>query len=183
MSAEFLHCNVCFGWKADIRRDSLFGMTFKALVSAFALCIAASTPASAIALGDEAECFDAQIYASIVQQTPTDIPDCGPDCIVMRWPWILELDVKRVLKGSVGSNPLIVLTMQHTYYRSDLGARRWWLRRNSLGAFNVLTGDNAARLARCPRGTKPAKPYIHPPKGKTLGDLAREGEARYGKQQ
>lgn len=157
-------------------------MTLKLFAFRFgALCILASTPGYAAATGDEPECFDAQVYASITKQTPTVIPDCGPDCIIMRWPWILDLDVKRVLKGDVMSSHITVLTVQHTYYRSDLGARRWALRRNSLQTFNVLTGDRVAGLERCPRGTEPAKPYIRPPTGKTLADIAREGEAHYGK--
>jgi hypothetical protein len=156
-------------------------MTLKLPVSAVAvLSILASTPVNAASAADAPECFDAQVYASIVRQTPTTFPDCGSDCIVMSWPWILELNVKRVLKGNITANRITVVTVQHTYYRTDLGALRWLLRRNSLGAFNVLAGDDLARLARCPRGTEPAKPYVNPPRGKTLVDLAREGGARYG---
>lgn len=136
---------------------------------------------SAARAAGEPDCFDAQIYASIARQTPTVIPDCGADCIIMRWPWILELNVERVIEGKVDSNPLTVLTVQHAYY-ADLGAGRWWLRRNSLGAFNVLKVSNSTPLPLCSEGAPPARPYIQPSNGKTLRDLEREGEEYYGKQ-
>jgi hypothetical protein len=140
---------------------------------------------SAARAGDvpaEPECFDALVSASIDRQTPTVVPDCGDDCIIMRWPWVIELNVERVIKGKVPSGTLTVLTVQHTYYRTDLGAKRWWLRRNTLGAFNVLHLDQKARSDRCPAGTLPAKPYIQPADGRTLRDLIRESEDYYGKQ-
>jgi len=145
-----------------------------------ALSMVASTSSDSPPSGSDLKCFDAQVYARIARQTPTIIPDCGPDCITVSWPWILELNVERVLKGHVATGSITVLTVQHTWMRTDI-PRRWLLRRNSIGAFNVLRG-NAAHLTRCLRGTEPARPYIHPPTGKTLADLAREGEAHYGKQ-
>jgi hypothetical protein len=128
------------------------------------------------------DCFDALVDAIIVRQTPTVVPECGDDCIIMRWPWIVELDVERVIRGKAPSTSLTVLTVQHTYYRTYLGARRWWLRRNSLGAFNVLSVDDKERLPRCTEGSPPAGPYIQPGNGRTLRDLAREGEEYYGRQ-
>jgi hypothetical protein len=71
-----------------------------------------------------------------------------------------------------------VLMMQHAYYvRSN--ARRWALRRNGLGGFNVVGGD-LKQMTACPSNTSPARPYIRPPEGKTMADLIREGEQRYG---
>ena len=101
----------------------------------------------------------------------------------MSWPWVLELDVERVSKGNVALGPLTVLTVQHTHYRTDLGARRWWLRRNSSGMFNVLRLDEKADVPRCAKNAQPARPYIRPGDGKTLGDLVKEGEKFYGKRQ
>lgn len=178
-----LGADVGNGWKADIGKRSLFGMTLASYASAIAaILMIAGTPVGAAASGDEPECFDAQVHASILRQTPTIIPDsspeCGPNCIIMSWPWILELDVKRVLDGHVSSNPITVLRVQHAY--QPYGESRWWLRRNSLGAYNVLRGDDVAPLPRCPLGTGAAKPYVDPPTGKTLADLEREGEAHYG---
>jgi hypothetical protein len=170
------------GWKGDMSKGTLCGMALKMFVSALAaLCTFASAPPITASPVDDSECFDAQVYARIAHQTPTILGNCDPNCIVMDWPWILELDVDRVLNGNVRSNHVTVLTVQHTYYRTHLGARRWWLRRNSLGAYNALKRGDATHLPRCPRGTAPARPYIQPPTGKTLADLAREGEAYYGR--
>jgi hypothetical protein len=129
----------------------------------------------------EADCFDALVYASIARQTPTIQPDCGDDCIVMRWPWIVELDVERAIKGKVPSSRLTVLTVQHSDYRADLGMRRWWLRRNDLGGFNALSFDERVRYPRCPEGTPPAAPFVRPGNGRTIRDLQREGDRHYGK--
>src|SRR5256885_16317405 len=83
-------------------------------------------------------CFDALVSARIVRQTPTVIGECGDTCIIMEWPWIVDLDIRRVLEGNVPSGRITVLTMQHTYFRRGLGTSRWGLRRNSLGNFNVI---------------------------------------------
>lgn len=137
-------------------------------------------PASAASAGASSDCFDAIVTATILRQTPTVVPEIE-DEIVTHWPWVLELNVERVIEGTVDSSPLTVLTVQHTYYRTDLGSRQWWLRRNTLGALNVIRPKDAARLRRCPPGTSPAAPYIQPSNGRTLADEVREGEERYGR--
>lgn len=137
--------------------------------------------AASPAFASETECFDAEVSASISRQTPTVMPDCD-DCIIMRWPWIVELQVQRVHSGRLPRGQVTVLTVQHTYYRRDLGARRWWLRRNTLGAYNVLQPDEGETLQRCSADSPAARPYIQPSDGKTLEDLRREGEERYGPQ-
>lgn len=131
------------------------------------------------AFASEAECFDAEVSASISRQTPTVMPDCD-DCIIMSWPWIIELQVERVHAGRLEEGPTTVLTVQHTYYRRDLGARRWWLRRNTLGAYNALRPHEGETPQRCSADRPAARPYIQPADGKTLEDLRREGEEHYG---
>jgi hypothetical protein len=126
-------------------------------------------------------CFDALVSARIVRQTPTVIGECGDTCIIVEWPWIVDLDVRRVLEGNAPSGRITVLTIQHTYYRRGLAAGRWWLRRNSLGTFNVIRTE-ALRPRRCETGMAPAPAYYRPSDGQTLEDLRREGEARYGRQ-
>lgn len=147
---------------------------------ALGAALAASMASHADAIVAEPDCFDAVVSATILRQTPTPISDCGDDCIVMSWPWILDLDVERVLKGRASSGPLTVLTVQHTYFRTNLGARRWWLRRNTLGGFNVLQPRTEATPPRCPKDTPPAQPFVTPPEGQTLRDLRRDGERMYG---
>jgi len=126
------------------------------------------------------ECFDALVQARMLRQVPTPFPDCGDDCIVMSWPWIIELDVERVLSGAAPPGRLTVLTVQHTEYIAGRGASRWWLRRNDLGGFNVLRLGDEALPARCAKGAPAAHPYIRPAPGQNLGDLVKDGERVYG---
>lgn len=123
----------------------------------------------------EPDCYDAVVLAKIARQTPTVVPDCGEDCIVMRWPWIVDLDVMRVVDGTAPTGRVTVLTIQHTYYRDDGRALQWQLRRNALGVFNVVTPAQGAKAALCPAGHPAARPYISPEAGKTLRDLRLEG--------
>lgn len=131
------------------------------------------------ALASEAECFDAEVSATITRETPTVAQRCGDDCIIMSWPWIVELHVRRVHSGQLERGPLTVLTVQHTDRRRNLGALRWQLRRNTLGTFNVLQSEDGA-FQPCPADTPPASPYIQPADGQTLDDLRREGTTYYG---
>lgn len=131
------------------------------------------------AVAQDAECYDAEVSARIVSQTPTVIPDCD-DCIIMRWPWIVDLDVRRVHSGEVRRGRLTVLTVQHTDFRPDLGVVRWKLRRNTQGGFNVMWfGEDPGR--QCSRDEPPASPYITPPNGQNLEDLRREGREHYSR--
>lgn len=131
------------------------------------------------ALAQDTECYDAEVTARIVSQTPTVMRNCD-DCIIMRWPWIVDLDVRRVHSGEVRQGRLTVLTVQHTDFRRDLGAVRWKLRRNSQGGFNVVWfGEDPQR--QCSTGEPPALAYITPPDGQTLEDLRREGREHYAR--
>lgn len=134
---------------------------------------------SATANAQEPDCYDAEISARIISQTPTPIPDCD-DCIIMRWPWILDLDVRRVHSGQVSRGPLMVLTVQHTDFRHDLGIVRWKLRHNTQGGFNVV-GFREGPSRRCSPEEPPAAAYITPRDGQNLDDLRRESRAHYGR--
>ncbi|WP_339914979.1 hypothetical protein [uncultured Brevundimonas sp.] len=149
------------------------------------LCVLAATAtvtllAGGSALASQPECFDAEVSARIARQTPTVMNDCGPDCIVMAWPWIVELDVRRVYSGDLARGPVTVLTVQHTYYNQVRNGRHWWLRRNTLGTYNVLQPAQGETLQKCAADSPAASPFIQPPDGKTLDDLRREGEEYYG---
>lgn len=138
---------------------------------------AASAWSATSAIAQDAECYDAEVSARIVSQTPTVMPGCN-DCIIMRWPWIVDLDVRRVHSGEVRRGRLTVLTVQHTDFRSDLGAVRWKLRRNTHGGFNIVWfGEDPKR--RWSPDEPPAPAYITLPDGQTLEDLRREGRAHY----
>lgn len=132
------------------------------------------------ALAQDAECYDVEVSARIVSQIPTVFPDCDDDCIIISWPWIVDLDVNRVHSGEARLGRLTVLAVLHTYYRRDLGSRRWKLRRNDLGGFNLLRGAEPF-TARCADDQPPATAYIKPPDGQTLEDFRREGREHYGR--
>lgn len=142
--------------------------------------IAAGDPAVAGEPSQKPDCFDAVVSARIVGQTPTAIPDCGEDCIVVSWPWIVDLWVDEVLRGRARTGRLTVLTVQHTEVGTDFAGGHWWLRRNTLGGFNVLRLGNEEQPRPCKRGLPPAQAYITPGKGQTLNALRKEGERLYG---
>jgi hypothetical protein len=141
-----------------------------------------AAPSSAIAIDDTSasqDCFDAEVYATVTQEIPSEIPDLGDGSIVMEWPWFLDLQIERVLYGGIGRGTLSVLAIQHTYFSPRY--QLWWLRRNSTGGFNVVSRDDRNKLGRCPKGAAPVAPYIRPGEGKTLDDLRQAGERRFGR--
>ena len=99
----------------------------------------------------------------------------------MSWPWIDEFDVDRAVVGSAPSGRLKVLTVQHTDFRRDLGARRWWLRRNDMGGFNLLRFGESEHLGQCAADAPPAQAFLHPPAGQTIDDVEREGEKAWNR--
>lgn len=138
------------------------------------------TAVDARATETQAECFDALVVARLTDQIPTALRECD-DCVVISWPWILQLHVQEVVKGRAPIGPITVLRVQHTSLRTGR-SDRWWLRRNALGVFNVLRLDTPNTAPpRCAPGTPPTTPYIQPAEGKTLEDLRREGEQLYGR--
>jgi len=141
-----------------------------------------AAPSSAIANDDTSasqNCFDVEVYATVTQEIPSEIPDLGDGSIVMEWPWFLDLQVERVLYGGIGRGKVSVLAIQHTYFSPRY--KLWWLKRNSAGGFNVQSHDDGDRHIRCPKGAAPVAPYIRPGKGLTLDDLRQAGERRYGR--
>lgn len=125
-------------------------------------------------------CFDALVSARVVRQVPSVVPEPDDDVIIMAWPYFIDLDVVRVREGSAPIGRSTMLSIQHTYWRRGLGVRKWWLRRNTLGGFNVLREENTDRLERCAQGSPAVDPYISPGEGRTLQDLIREGKERHG---
>ncbi len=138
---------------------------------------AASVWSATSAIAQDADCYDAEVSARIVSQTPTVMGHCD-DCIIISWPWIVDLDVRRIHSGDLHRGRLTVLAVLHTDFRRDLGARRWKLRRNDQGGFNLLRNGESI-TARCANDAAPALAYITPPEGQTLEDLRREGRAHY----
>jgi hypothetical protein len=134
---------------------------------------AASAPAKVTGLAPD--CVDAEILGSVRRQTPLDVGDA----MVVRWPWIVDIDVDRVLTGRAPLGRLRVQTFQHTYYTTDL--HRWWLRRNTLGGLNMYPADEKRGARLCDPAAPPQRPFVDPGPRTTLDALQREGEARYGR--
>jgi len=125
-------------------------------------------------------CFDLEVTARIVDQVPTVMPEFEDGSIVMRWPWFMDLDVRSGKPGALAKGKLTVLTLQHTYWTTKR-YKRWLLRRNDLGTFNLVGSGKEATLSRCPANTPPASAYIRPTEGGSLENLRREGEERFGR--
>ncbi len=130
------------------------------------------------AAASEPQCYDAKVRARPIDQIPSDIGDCGPDCIVMSWPWFVELDVRRVIDGVPPGKRIRALVVQHTYVlpRESL----WLLRRNSAGGYNVVLADDVGAIRRCSAGTAPVRPHIGTDDGRTLDELRDAAIRRYG---
>lgn len=74
--------------------------------AAAVFAVAATIVAGGPAIASEPDCYDAEVSARITRQTPTDYADCGPDCIIMAWPWIIDLNVTRVYSGDLRRGPM-----------------------------------------------------------------------------
>ena len=99
----------------------------------------------------------------------------------MRWPWILNLDVEKVLQGHAPRGPVTVLSIQHTYWKDDLGGLPWRLRRNTYGGFNLLTYGAETPAVLCRKDAGPAEPLVKLTGGQTLDELVSEGERIFGR--
>jgi hypothetical protein len=126
----------------------------------------------------EPACYDAKVRARPVDQIPSDIGECGSDCITMSWPWFVDLQVKRVIDGAVPGKMITVLAVQHTYRVAREGT--WFLRKNTAGSYNVVPQEYGATLGRCSAEVMPVEPFIRPADRDTLDDLRNAGIRRYG---
>lgn len=138
--------------------------------------VIASGATGAPAAGDDDGCYDAAVRARPIAQIPSVIPECD-DCIIMRWPWFVDLQVVRVKDGDIAKGRVGVLNVQHGNYIDRVFS--WWLRRNDAGGWNVIQMGDDERPHRCAIGSPPVPAYLKPAAGKTLEDLRREGEERY----
>jgi hypothetical protein len=152
--------------------------TIKLLVASLFLLGGTSLSAQSTSVG---KCFDALIIAEITAQVPSVYPESRDGQIVMSWPYFIDLDVERVLKGTLRDRKITALSVQHTFWRDDLGKKKWWVRRNSEGIFNLLRYEKNEKPIQCKPGAGPDRAYLVAGNGRTLNDLRREGEVREGK--
>ncbi|MEQ1725666.1 MAG: hypothetical protein ABL882_07055 [Sphingopyxis sp.] len=125
-------------------------------------------------------CYDILVEAHIIAQVPSPLPDIDDGSIIMSWPWFIDLNIDRVLEGSVQRGRISVLTLQHAYFRPDLGSRRWEMQRNDMNGFNARMADPVQDMPRCEEGIIPAPAYIRNEEGLGLEEIRREGERQYG---
>jgi hypothetical protein len=153
------------------------GKLSRVLSAGIACGIAAYSSASAqVAENDPPACFDAVISARPVHQIPSEMPEC--DCIIMQWPWFVDLQIDRVLKGKAEKGTVSALAMMHTYIDSD-NSKFWGLRRNTAGGFNATF--ILKRPTVCATNSKAVEPYLQVQAGQTMEELRSAGEKRYGK--
>lgn len=113
-----------------------------------------------------------------VDQIPSEIGDCGADCIIMSWPWFLDLKVKHVIEGKIEAKTVTALNVQHTYLRSRYGV--WLLRRNSAGGFNILLREDTSGATPCTQDAPPVAPYLRTGAGQSLEAAREVGVSVYG---
>lgn len=143
---------------------------------AAAIVMGLAAPSAVVA---EVACYDAKVRARATDQIPSEIPGCGVDCIIVSWPWFVDLRVKRIIDGALSAKRVRVLTVQHTYHVAR--ETTWLLRRNAAGGFNALSEEDGAPLARCPTEVAPVEPHIRPSDGQTLDDLRDTGIRLFGR--
>jgi hypothetical protein len=123
-------------------------------------------------------CYDAKIKARAIEQIPSDINNQSDDYLIMRWPYFVDLRVQRVFKGEDLGNIVSAQSLQHTYFTSQ--SRTWYLRRNSLGGFNIIEPDyNDTVLKLCDAGSAPVDAFISSSR-QTEAELRAAGQRRYG---
>ena len=156
-------------------------MTLSIALGLLSGLMTASSAAPAESPQGAEQCFDALVSARIVRQVPSVVPEPdSTDMIIMAWPYFIDLNVVRVLEGNAPTGRSTMLSVQHTFWRQGLGVRKWWLRRNTLGGFNILSEHDDQQFARCAEDSPAADPYIIPGKGRTFQDLIAEGIERHG---
>ena len=141
------------------------------------LFVTSGLPQSASAAADT-ECYDLKVIARVIEQIPSEMPGCA-DCIIMRWPWFLDFEVKRVDEGEWTGKSLTALSVQHTYLRSRYGT--WLFRKNDAGGYNVFRSESDEKPIRCAASTEPALPYLRPGPKQSLDEMREAGERQNGK--
>lgn len=66
-------------------------------------------------------CVSLAFEGLILKQTPLPLPESGPDAIVIRWPWRVDLSVQRVVLGQFIGRRIQAQGMQHAEIARDYG--------------------------------------------------------------
>lgn len=105
-------------------------------------------------------CVDVAVVARIVRQTPTEIPDI-PGEIIMRWPWVIDLEVEEVIAGSEKRPRIQAVMSLHGDLTPRIRHGLFLLRRSDGGRYAVVdleshvvtdrSGEFAIPMAEPPR--------------------------------
>ncbi len=101
------------------------------------------------------ECYDAKVFGTIVSQREGKVGECK-GCVYFAIPYALDIEIKKVLEGTVKSSRLAVRSIQHMAEPRE--PRTWWLRRNSAGSYNRVEYGQLSEAHRCSIKAPPAKP-------------------------
>jgi hypothetical protein len=93
-------------------------------------------------------CIDAVVVARIVEYRWEPIPDLGPDVIVMRWPWEVDIEVRHVVLGELPRGRLTIGATLHAGFNERLRQPVFFLTRTLAGGWYLVEADFAARAGR-----------------------------------
>ena len=124
----------------------------------------------------ETDCYDLKVRAKPIGQFPTPFPN-DPNYIVISWPWFVDLEVSRVINGSLSDPKIPALAVLHSGYVDK--SRTWLLRENTLGEYNILRLAEPGKAKRCSQGVDRPEPYMRPSEGETLESLRQAAIAEW----
>jgi hypothetical protein len=106
------------------------------------------------------DCFDAVVLGRVVRQHFAHVPHkVSPDTVFGPAPSVADVEMRRVIRGSVSARSLKVHSTVGEYFRTDR-LFTMHLRRNAVGEFNWIFPGEFEQLRRCRPGEPPAEPYV-----------------------
>lgn len=107
--------------------------------------LSAWQPAATSAAAGDRRCFDVAAIASLERYEPTDIEEVrrelGGDAIVIRWPWLVDIDIDKVILGVEPRRNLRVTLTLHNALRRDIAHVLLLMRRTRDGGYVVVDYD------------------------------------------
>lgn len=105
------------------------------MIAAFAALFA--LPAKGLEPDSPRRCVDVAVVARIVGQTPIEMPEV-PGQIIMRWPFMVNLEVEEVVAGSEKRSQIRVAMSLHTRFNPQIRHALFLLRRTDRQGYAVV---------------------------------------------